>query len=557
MENISNYINEVKYTFIDSPIREILSSGRSIPFKKIISHNLEDTIENIDIICDKPKNPTKILIVGEVKSGKSTLVNSIIEDEISEVDVLEATSSIINVCYSEDYYKFEDENQVINIGLNIEYLKEINIVDTPGLKSITKENENKTLKYIQNADLILFVFDATHIGQEDIKEAIDIISTYGKPVIGILNKADLVTDYEKVLDFAKDEYGIYIDEFFIISAYLEYQNIISKNATIGNKDIAISGYNELKDNFNKLRSYIKNIHSNQEILKNNSIKNSIDAIIHKEKIYHYEYLKSIEMVESEAINHKKLLQNKLEYIESKMEFEIKEWIDKNFLVEEINIISKNIDMAREYINEEYINKNINEKKAELDNIFFKEWSECIKEVNDITSNNIKSFIENTYYKKENMELPKIKFDSKDININEMLATIGAGALLGATSGSIVALYTSGIGTSASTLTIGSAMVTYCPPLLIAGTLTGGIGKLMYDKIKSDQKNKDILNNIDIFKGNIKIDISNALMDMYTNASNEIVRTNQEIFENSKEIYLNESELSELKNKIKEYIEKLG
>ena len=240
-----------------------------------------------------------------------------------------------------------------------------------------------------------------------------------------------------------------------------------------------------------------------------------------------------------------------------MEFEINDWIEKVFLVEETNIITKNIDMAREYINEDYINKTINDKKNELDNIFFKEWNECIKEVNEITSNNIKSFIDNTSYRKENIELPKIKLDSTDMNINEMLATIGAGAILGATSGSIVAAYASGIGASAHTLTIGSAMLTYCPPLLIAGTLTGGIGKLIYDKLKNDQRSKDMLNDIDRFKTNIKIDVNNALMNMYANASKEIVKANQEIFESSKDIYLNEYELNDLKVRIQEYIKVLG
>lgn len=557
MENIYDYIQDVKYTFIDSPVRESLSSDKNIPFKKIISHNLEDVMDNIDIIYEKPKNPTKILIIGEVKSGKSTLVNSIIEQEISEIDVLEATSSIINICYSEEYFSYEGDNGVVNIGSDIEYLKNINIVDTPGLRSITKENENKTLKYIQNADLILFVFDSTHIGQEDIKKALDNISNYGKPIIGVLNKADLVDDYEKVLEYAQDEYGIYINEFFVISAYLEYQHVISKNAIAGNKDIIIGGYNELGKNFNKLREYIKIINENQENLKINSIRSSIDAIMHKEKIYHYEYLKSIEMIENEAINHRNLLESKSEYIQSKMEFEINDWIEKVFLVEETNIITKNIDMAREYINEDYINKAINDKKNELDNIFFKEWNECIKEVNEITSNNIKSFIDNTSYRKENIELPKIKIDSTDINMNEMLATIGAGAILGATSGSIVAAYASGIGASAHTLTIGSAMLTYCPPLLIAGTLTGGIGKLIYDKLKNDQRSKDMLNDIDRFKTNIKIDVNNALMNMYSNASKEIVKANQEIFESSKDIYLNEYELNDLKVRIQEYIKVLG
>lgn len=556
MKKLNNYVEDIKYTFINSPIRNSLKDDKSIPFKKIISHNLEDVMNNVDIIFEKPEKPIKIVIVGEVKSGKSTLLNSIIEKEISEVDVLEATSSIINVYYSKDSICFIDENKVINIGIDLEYLKNMNIVDTPGLRSITQENENMTLNYIQNSDLIIFVFDSTHIGQEDIKEALDCISLYGKNIVGVLNKADLLEKQESVLNFAQEEYGVYIDDFFIVSAYLEKQDIVSKNAVAGAKDIIIGGYNELRENFKNLREYIDLIYKNSESIKTESIKSSIESITHKEKIYHYEYLKSIEMIENEIINHKNLLNNKSEYIQSKIKFEIDDWVNKVFLEDEINRINKNIDVASDYINESYINSIINDKKNEFDDIFFKEWNECINEVNEIANENIKNFIDNSMFIKENIDLPRIKIGNEDIDMNEMLATIGAGAILGATSGSAIAVYAAGIGTSASTITIGSAMLTYCPPLLIAGTLTGGIGKVIYDKIKNDKRNKDIIRDIETFKENIKPNISNILINMYDKASCEIVKINQEIFESSKELSINEYELNDFKNKIKEYIELL-
>lgn len=51
----------------------------------------------------------------------------------------------------------------------------------------------KTIDYIKYADLILFVIDATHLGQEDTIEALDLISEYNKPIIGVVNKCDLLT----------------------------------------------------------------------------------------------------------------------------------------------------------------------------------------------------------------------------------------------------------------------------------------------------------------------------------------------------------------------------
>ena len=235
--NLNNCIEEARCTFIESPVRNYLMKEKNVPFKKIIKHNLEEVMNNFDILLEKPYSQLKLAIMGEVKSGKSTLVNAIVGREVSEVDVLEATSSIINIFYNEEETYDIDQN-CINIGINSDVLKDISIVDTPGLKSITSENENKSIKYIQNADIILYVFDSTHIGQEDIKDAVELIASYGKPIVGVLNKGDLLHDnHQEVLEYIEDEYDLYIDKFFIISSHLEYQNNIIKNAVAKEHDL--------------------------------------------------------------------------------------------------------------------------------------------------------------------------------------------------------------------------------------------------------------------------------------------------------------------------------
>ena len=554
--NLNNCIEEARCTFIESPVRNYLMKEKNVPFKKIIKHNLEEVMNNFDILLEKPYSQLKLAIMGEVKSGKSTLVNAIVGREVSEVDVLEATSSIINIFYSEEETYDIDQN-CINIGINSDVLKDISIVDTPGLKSITSENENKSIKYIQNADIILYVFDSTHIGQEDIKDVVELIASYGKPIVGVLNKGDLLHDnHQEVLEYIEDEYDLYIDEFFIISSHLEYQNNIIKNAVAKEHDLVSEYSDELKRNFVSLIEFLKSIRTSNDEIKLQSVNSSIEALKHKEKVYHYEYLKSLEMLSQELSNHKNLLNGKFDYIQAKMEFEINEWLDKSFLEDEIHRINKNMDIAREYINDSYINNVINNEKVKLDELFFKEWNECIKEVNSMTNNKIKEFIKDINYRDYNIDLPKVKLNEEEIDMNEMLATIGTGALLGATSGSALAVYAAALSASAPSVTIGAAMLTYCPPLLLAGTVTGGIGKVLYDKLKQDQMNKDIIEDIESFKDNIKFEIKNILIDIYEKASKEIVRIDQGIFENSKDVCMNEYEIEEFQADLKEYIDKL-
>ena len=239
MENISQYIYEIKETLLNSPIRQRLSQKEIVPFKDIVSENLNEQIENIKALESSQYKPLNIAIVGEVKSGKSSLLNALLGKEISKVDVLEATSSVIEVVYSEntDVSKFAD---LTRISLDIDYLKKINIVDTPGLKSITQSNEKKTIDYIKYADLILFVIDATHLGQEDTIEALDLISEYNKPIIGVVNKCDLLTENRsEILDYITSEYGIYIDRFFMISSSLEYQHKMSQQTIAKSTDLIV------------------------------------------------------------------------------------------------------------------------------------------------------------------------------------------------------------------------------------------------------------------------------------------------------------------------------
>lgn len=546
-------INSVKEQFLNSPIRKKLIEENSLPFKDLIYKKLDETLEHIKVIENNKHDPLKIVIVGEVKSGKSSLVNALLGCEVSEVDVLEATSNILEVIYDSESY-ITKEKYVTKVRLNLDYLKNINIVDTPGLKSITKQNEEKTMSYIKNADLILFVIDATHLGQEDISDALDLICEYKKPIVGVINKSDLLDKNKNdTLEYINDEYGIYMDKFFMVSSYLEYQGKISKKAIAKDNDLVISNYTDLKKNFDDLNKYIKNIYENCDDIKKESRELSIKGVMQKEIINHYDYIKSISIIIDELNKYEKILQNKFEYIKSKMDFEIDDWSNRLFFNEEMEKIKENIANANLYINENYVDEIINKKKVELDDLFFIEWSECIKEVSQELDENIKKYVEEINYKKEFLSSPNFNLESDKANINDMLAVVGTGAVIGATSGSIVSLYSALIGGSAASVTIGSALMMYCPPLLIAGTVSGALAKAIYDKVKLEQKSKDILKDVDDFIEELKYKTVEDLKKGYESASKEILYTTLDILKNIKGIYNSKYDLEILVKDSEEYI----
>ena len=553
MENISRYIYEIKESLLNSPIRQKLSQKEIIPFNDVVCEDLNTQIENIKALENNQYAPLNVVIVGEVKSGKSSLLNALLGKEISEVDVLEATSSIIEVVYDEndDVNKLEE---LTRISLNLDYLKKLNIVDTPGLKSITESNEKKTLDYIKYADLILFVIDGTHLGKEDTIEALDLLSEYNKPIIGVINKCDLLSENRsEILDYISSEYGIYIDRFFMISAYLEYQHRMSQQTIAKSTDIMISNYTELRENFKKLTDYIDCIHKNSNKVKDKSIKTSIEGIIQKDIIVHNDYNKSMTILINELKKYERLLQNKRDYINAKMEFEINDWIDRIFLSDEVKKIEDDIKIANAYINETYLTDLINSKKGELDNLYFSEWSTCLREISEEMDDDIKKYVNDITYKNELLDTPTFKLNTEKSDMNAILATIGTGAILGATSGGIISLYSATLGSYASSLTLSTAMMTYQPPLLIAGTVSGAVGKILYDKVIEDKNNKEILKNIDNFIKGLKINIKEELNKDYEKLNQEIVVTTNEILKNIKGIYINKYEIEKFVEEIEKYI----
>ena len=88
-----NGIHLLKEKMMSSPLREYLNEDVNIPFKDMISNQLYSSLERFKVISENESNPLKIVIVGEVKSGKSSLINALVKSKVSEVDVLESTSN--------------------------------------------------------------------------------------------------------------------------------------------------------------------------------------------------------------------------------------------------------------------------------------------------------------------------------------------------------------------------------------------------------------------------------------------------------------------------------
>lgn len=141
--------------------------------------------------------PFLFVVVGEVKAGKSSFVNSLLGAEVCATDIEPCTDSIQQIVYAEAPFTEQLEPNLRKIGLPIEILQDISVVDTPGTNTVIQEHQIVTERYIPNSDLTFFVLFAKNPYQKSAWDFLDFVSAeWRKKVVFILQQADLLRPEE-------------------------------------------------------------------------------------------------------------------------------------------------------------------------------------------------------------------------------------------------------------------------------------------------------------------------------------------------------------------------
>ncbi len=217
----------------------------------VIGHKeLEKTVGDLRT---RIKEPFMFVIVGEVKSGKSSFVNALLDPtkEICKVAPQPMTDTIQQIVYGEEE-KIEILNPMLKrIYQPVDILKEIAIVDTPGTNAIVENHQEITENFIPAADLIVFVFESKNPYRQSAWNFFDFIhKEWHRKIIFVLQQKDLMPDADLqvningVKEFAIKK-GITEPKIFDVSALQEIQgkteesgfipirNYISENITGG------------------------------------------------------------------------------------------------------------------------------------------------------------------------------------------------------------------------------------------------------------------------------------------------------------------------------------
>ena len=148
-----------------------------------------DTLQNmLKDVCE----PLLFVVVGEVKAGKSSLLNALFGQEFCKVDVLPATDRIYIFKHGSREQTIDVSAQITERYLPIKFLEDFNLVDTPGTNTMVAEHQTITENFVPRANLILFVFSVVNPWGASAWELLRFVNQkWLKNVVFVLQQADL------------------------------------------------------------------------------------------------------------------------------------------------------------------------------------------------------------------------------------------------------------------------------------------------------------------------------------------------------------------------------
>jgi len=148
-----------------------------------------------------------IAVVGEFNSGKSAFINALLGRDLVAEGVTPTTSRIHRLQHGPEVARRPLDDGTEQVTAPVELLREVTIVDTPGTNSLDRRHETLTREFVPRADLVLFVTSVDRPLSESERVFLESIRQWGKKVVVLLNKRDLLRGREEL-----DEVRRYVAE---------------------------------------------------------------------------------------------------------------------------------------------------------------------------------------------------------------------------------------------------------------------------------------------------------------------------------------------------------
>jgi small GTP-binding protein len=150
------------------------------------------SLETLHALLIDIRQPLLVVVVGEVKAGKSSLLNALFGREFAKTGVLPATDRVCIFRYGDIEKTIDVSPQLIERFLPIDFLRDFNVVDTPGTNTMVEEHQRITEQFVPRADIVLFVFSVVNPWTQSAWDLLAFVQKrWLKNIVFVLQQADL------------------------------------------------------------------------------------------------------------------------------------------------------------------------------------------------------------------------------------------------------------------------------------------------------------------------------------------------------------------------------
>lgn len=222
---VTNHLIDSQYEQYKSVVDDIFKELHSLTLQV----NSEKMVQTVTEIRARLHEPFLFVIVGEVKVGKSSFINALLQTdkEVCKVAPDPCTDVIQQIVFGDQESTIAINPFLKKITLPVDILRKIAIVDTPGTNTVLEHHTEITEKFIPISDLIVFVFEAKNPYRQSAWQFFDYISKeWRKKVIFVLQQADLMepddleVNKKGVIEYATKR-GATDPKLFCVSAKME------------------------------------------------------------------------------------------------------------------------------------------------------------------------------------------------------------------------------------------------------------------------------------------------------------------------------------------------
>src|ERR1051326_7252875 len=149
-------------------------------------------LDTVHALLTDIREPLLFVVMGEVKSGKSSLLNALFGREFAKADVLPATDRVYIFRYGEPEKSVDVSPQLTERYLPIPFLRDFNVVDTPGTNTMVEGHQAITENFVPRADVVLFVFSVVNPWTQSAWKLLEQLQEkWLKNVVFVLQQTDL------------------------------------------------------------------------------------------------------------------------------------------------------------------------------------------------------------------------------------------------------------------------------------------------------------------------------------------------------------------------------